>query len=100
MNINNNYNIQSSKEDFYSWFVGFSEGDGSFFSIKEEKAIRFEIWQSRMDKNLLEYIQSELGFGYIRYPKYRKDMAIFTVSKVADLKKLESIFISRKNKSF
>jgi hypothetical protein len=31
------------KEEFYSWLVGFAEGDGSIFTTKKGKDVRFEI---------------------------------------------------------
>lgn len=85
----------NNKEIFYSWFVGFSEGDGSLFNTKKGKGVKFEIWQTRLDIQVLEYIQSELGFGYISYPGHRPDMVIYHVSKDEDIKVLESIFATR-----
>lgn len=83
------------KEEFYSWFVGFSEGEGSIFTTKKGKDVRFEIWQTRSDTKVLEYIQSELGFGGIRYPSHRPDMAIYVVNKDEEIAKLIAIFTSR-----
>lgn len=85
----------NSKEEFYTWLVGFSEGDGSLFNTKKGKDIRFEIWQSRADIKVLEYIQSELGFGKIIIPAHRPDMAVFIVSRDEDLAKLANIFATR-----
>ena len=84
-----------SKEDFYNWLVGFSEGDGSLFNTKKGKDIRFEIWQARSDTKVLEYIQSELGFGKVIYPGHRPDMAIYVVTKEEDIKVLGGIFATR-----
>lgn len=86
---------KSNREDFYTWFVGFSEGDGSLFNTKKGKDIRFEIWQSRADIKVLEYIQSELGFGKIIIPAHRPDMAIYIVSRDEDLAELARIFSGR-----
>lgn len=82
-------------EEFKNWFVGFSEGDGSLFNTNKGNDIRFEIWQSRYDTKVLEYIQSQLGFGKITFPKHRPDMAIFVVTRDEDIKVLETIFITR-----
>lgn len=49
--------------DFLQWFIGFFEGDGSFILGKE--AIIIKIIQSNKDRNVLEYIQSNLGMGNI-----------------------------------
>lgn len=81
-----------NKEDFYSWFVGFSEGDGSLFSTKKGKDVKFEIWQARADTKVLEYIRSELGFGEIVIPPHRPDMAIYVVK---DIDKLIPILATR-----
>ena len=92
---NKNSNNSDKREDFYSWFVGFAEGDGSLFATKKGKGVRFEIWQSRSDTKVLEYIRSEMGFGEIRYPAHRPDMAIYVVSKEEDIAKLIPIFSTR-----
>ena len=50
--------------EFLNWFIGFSEGDGSFI-----KAIRgdlhFVISQDTRDRQVLEYIQRELNLGKV-----------------------------------
>lgn len=92
---NINITITPNKEEFYTWLVGFSEGDVPFFPTKEGKGVRFEIWQTRSDTKVLEYIQSELGFGKIRIPTHRPDMAIYEVSKDEEIEKLKAIFATR-----
>lgn len=63
---------------FLDWFVGFSEGDGSFILDKNNRK-RFEIWQHIKDVSVLEFVQQNLEFGDIRKPLYRPDIAIFYV---------------------
>jgi len=95
MTQKNNRDNSKDKEEFYNWFVGFAEGDGSLFNTKGGKDIRFEIWQTRSDTKVLEYIQSELGFGKIINPAHRPDMAIFSVSRDEDIRELIKIFETR-----
>lgn len=49
------------------WFIGFSEGDGSLLtSIKaKQKRLRFVLTQK--EKQVLDHIQSILGFGSVRH---------------------------------
>lgn len=49
--------------DFYSWFIGFVEGDGSFIVSKSK--VYFDVTQSLKDLKILYYIKKELGFGKI-----------------------------------
>jgi hypothetical protein len=59
--------------------------------------IRFEIWQTRSDTKVLEYIQAELGFGKIIFPSHRPDMAmaIYIVTRDEDIMRLSTIFATR-----
>ena len=50
--------------EFLTWLIGFSEGDGSF--IKASRGdLYFVITQDSRDKQILEYIQKELGMGKV-----------------------------------
>lgn len=49
---------------FLSWFIGFSEGDGSFI-ITNRGDLCFVITQNNADIHVLEYIRETLGFGKI-----------------------------------
>ena len=54
------------KDDFLNWFIGFTEGDGSFIISKtNNNALQFVITQSTEDINILYYIQKTLGFGKV-----------------------------------
>ena len=46
---------------FLEWFIGFTEGDGSFIVSKNK--VYFDITQSVSDIQVLYYIKKELGFG-------------------------------------
>ncbi len=83
-----------SKNNFLDWFVGFSEGDGSFI-VPTTGSNRFEIWQSAQDAQILHNIKANLGFGKVVKPSYRPEMAIYVVTKPEHLECLRLIFESR-----
>jgi hypothetical protein len=56
-------NKQPSSE-FLTWFIGFSEGDGSFVKAKRGD-LYFVITQDTRDKQVLNYIQTELNMGKV-----------------------------------
>ena len=53
----------SPDENFLSWFIGFSEGDGSFVTIKRNEVCTFVVSQSTEDVQILHHIRAQLGFG-------------------------------------
>ena len=55
--------LQPSK-DFLCWFIGFTEGEGSFV-VNNRGDLSFIITQSTSDINILYYIQDILGFGKV-----------------------------------
>ena len=52
------------KKDFLEWFIGFTEGDGSFVLAKRGD-LSFVITQSTDDVQILNYIKNNLGFGKV-----------------------------------
>ena len=50
---------------FKSWFIGFTEGDGSFI-INKDGYLEFKITQSSLDAQVLFFIKKNLGFGVVR----------------------------------
>ena len=73
------------------WFIGFSEGDGSFITPKNNKNC-FEIWQHVKDIDLLYFIQSSLTWGNIRVSPYRPNIAVFNINKKEELQNLYNLF--------
>jgi hypothetical protein len=78
INPNNNFNFSlfytkykalysdrplPSKE-FLTWFIGSTEGDGSFI-VNKRGDLAFRITQSTSDIKTLEFIQETLGFGKV-----------------------------------
>jgi hypothetical protein len=52
--------------NFYHWWIGFLEGDGSFF-IRSNNTLGFEISQKTTDAQVLYYIKTNLGFGQVNH---------------------------------
>ena len=50
--------------EFLNWFIGFSEGDGSFFNALRGD-LYFVITQDTRDKQVLDYIQKTLKMGKV-----------------------------------
>jgi len=50
--------------NFLTWFIGFSEGEGSFI-VNNRGDLAFVITQSTSDIKVLYYIQETLGFGKV-----------------------------------
>uniref|UniRef100_UPI003001A85C LAGLIDADG endonuclease n=1 Tax=Dichomitus squalens TaxID=114155 RepID=UPI003001A85C len=57
-------NAELPSQSFLEWFVGFTEGDGSFIVNSRGTAI-FVITQGNADLQVLEYIKNTLGFGRV-----------------------------------
>jgi hypothetical protein len=76
---------------FLEWFIGFTEGDGSFIVSKDK--IYFDITQSISDIQVLYYIKKELGFGKILMRKEEsRNVGVFYVSSKENFARLIHIF--------
>lgn len=56
--------IKQPSSEFLTWFIGFSEGDGSFVKTKRGD-LHFVIIQDTRDKQVLDFIQQELKMGKV-----------------------------------
>lgn len=76
---------------FLEWFIGFTEGDGSFIVSKDK--VYFDITQNLQDIQVLYYIKKELGFGkvIIRSEQHR-NVGVFYVSSKDNFTRLMKIF--------
>ncbi|KAM9955269.1 hypothetical protein ACTFIW_000193 (mitochondrion) [Dictyostelium discoideum] len=72
-----------SKIWFNEWFVGMTDGDGSFSLLKsnEKISLTFKLSQSTYNIRLLYYIKKQLGIGTIKIEK-KTNMAHFRVRNV------------------
>lgn len=76
---------------FLEWFIGFTEGDGSFIVSKDK--VYFDITQSISDIQVLYYIKKELGFGKILMrEEENRNVGVFYVSSKENFSRLIHIF--------
>nr|ALO20936.1 putative LAGLIDADG homing endonuclease [Microglena monadina] len=83
--------ISKLNVDLLEWFIGFSEGDGSFVIKRTEKRILFVINQA--DLELMDKIRSLLGFGVVR--TFKQNGRLYARYIVADqngINKLIALF--------
>lgn len=73
------------------WFVGFSEGDGSFI-INKTGYLEFKITQSSTDAQILFFIKKSLGFGTVRIQDVKSNTHCFRIRDKDNLIKIISIF--------
>ena len=74
---------------FLEWFIGFTEGDGSFI-VSTRGNLMFVITQSTVDIKVLHYIERELGFG--RVIKQKHNTSRYIVQDIKSLYVLIKLF--------
>lgn len=89
--IKNSTEIEFSNKNFEEWFIGFTEGDGSFF-ISKNKSI-FSIHVHEADIYILFLIKNKLNMGSISVSKNKT--AIYTVKGKNDILFLINLFNGR-----
>jgi len=57
-------NQSKPTQSFLEWFIGFTEGEGSFI-VTKRRSLQFVINQSSSDVKILYYIMRNLGFGKV-----------------------------------
>jgi hypothetical protein len=75
--------------EFLTWFIGFSEGDGSFV-VNNRNELSFIITQATEDEQILQLIQNKLGLG--RVIKQGKRTSRYIVEKKQELELINSLF--------
>lgn len=90
-------------QDFCSWFIGFSEGDGCFTKSRRGTDFYFIVSQGNADVALLEYIKTVLGCGNVY--KQSPRVSRFMVQDKKSLLLLISLFngnlvLPRRKKQF
>nr|YP_009059710.1 LAGLIDADG/HNH endonuclease [Parasitella parasitica]AIO05760.1 LAGLIDADG/HNH endonuclease [Parasitella parasitica] len=101
---NNDSNSLKFNSDFKYWFIGFTEGDGSFI-VNKTGYLEFKVTQSSIDAQILFYIKKELGFGSVRVQDKNNKTHHFRVRDQKGILKLIHIFngnllTERKNNQF
>lgn len=77
-----NFNKPSNK--FLEWFIGFSEGKGSFILAKRGD-LSFVITQSSTDIKSLNYIKDNLGFGKVIKQSVKQNTHRFIIQDIKNL---------------
>lgn len=66
------------------WFIGFSEGEGSFI-IAKRGDLAFVVTQSSIDVQSLYYIKDNLGFGKVIKQSIKQDTHRFVIQDIKNL---------------
>lgn len=97
-------NSLNFNSDFKYWFIGFTEGDGSFI-INKNGYLEFKVTQSSINAQILFYIKKELRFGSVSVQDKKNKTHHFRVRDQKGILKLIHIFngnllTERKNNQF
>jgi hypothetical protein len=71
-------------KEFLEWFIGFTEGEGSFILAKRGD-LSFVITQSTEDVQILNYIKNNLGFGKVIKQSTKGNTHRFVVQDINNL---------------
>jgi Cytochrome C and Quinol oxidase polypeptide I/LAGLIDADG endonuclease len=77
-------NLQKPSIHFLEWFIGFSEGEGSFILAKRGD-LAFVVVQSTTDVKCLNYIKDTLGFGSVIKQSVKQNTHRFVVQDFKNL---------------
>jgi len=84
-------NLANLNSEFKFWFIGFTEGDGSFIS-NSNGYLEFKVTQSSVDAQVLFYIKKQLGFGSVSVQDRNNETHHFRVRDKKGLIKIIEIF--------
>ena len=77
-------NLKQPSNKFFEWFIGFSEGEGSFI-ISKRGDLAFVITQSTTDVQSLNYIKDNLGFGKVIKQSIKQNTHRFVIQDTKNL---------------
>ena len=77
-------NYKQPNKKFLEWFIGFTEGEGSFILAKRGD-LAFVVTQSTTDINSLNYIKDTLGFGRVIKQSVKQNTHRFVIQDVKNL---------------
>ena len=69
---------------FLEWFIGFTEGDGSFI-VPKRGGLQFVITQNSYDVKVLNYIKTNLGFGQVIQQSKSNNTHRFIVQDISNI---------------
>lgn len=76
--------LKQPDKKFLEWFIGFSEGEGSFILAKRGD-LSFIVTQSSLDVEILYYIRDNLGFGKVLKQSVKQNTHRFIVQDIKNL---------------
>lgn len=76
--------LKQPTNKFLEWFIGFSEGEGSFI-IAKRGDLAFVITQSTTDVQSLNYIKDNLGFGKVIKQSIKQNTHRFVIQDTKNL---------------
>lgn len=76
---------------FLEWFIGFSEGEGSFI-VTNRRDLIFVITQSTTDVESLYYIKENLGFGKIIVQSLKQKTHRYVIQDIKNIFLISSLF--------
>ena len=77
-------NLNQPDSKFLEWFIGFSEGEGSFIVAKRGD-LSFVVTQSSLDLDILNYIRDNLGFGKVIKQSIKQNTHRFIVQDIKNI---------------
>nr|QCW06890.1 hypothetical protein [Drechslerella brochopaga] len=77
-------NLKQPDNKFLEWFIGFSEGEGSFILAKRGD-LAFVVTQSTINVKSLNYIKDNLGFGKVIKQSVKQNTHRFIVQDLKNL---------------
>ncbi len=77
-------NLNQPSKRFLEWFIGFSEGEGSFILAKRGD-LSFVVTQSSLDIEILNYIRDNLGFGKVIKQSVKQNTHRFIIQDIKNL---------------
>ena len=83
--------LKQPTNKFLEWFIGFSEGEGSFILAKRGD-LAFVVTQSTTDVQSLNYIKDNLGFGKVIKQSIKQNTHRFVIQDFKNLNLICSLF--------
>jgi hypothetical protein len=84
-------NLKKPDKSFLEWFIGFSEGEGSFIVAKRVD-LSFVITQSSSDIEVLNYINNNLGFGKVIRQSVKQNTHRFIIQDIMNIYLISLLF--------
>jgi hypothetical protein len=84
-------NRNKPTQSFLEWFIGFTEGNGSFI-ISKRRSLKFVITQSSGDVKILYYIMTNLGFGKVIQHSKSNKIYHFIIQDISHIFLISLIF--------